>query len=546
MLGTRALRDRSASRDRDADSKAQKKAAVKIKSEERAATDAFEEPKIAQNPSYRDHHGGSHYGVAEHMQPLGEAPNARVKARVRAEGGRKSMLGKGGAGVGVDAQETPDGTPAPRLAPPVQTEQSPAPKIVIEDEDDGDYAPNGNNKRKERAAKPRAARRSSGLPSTTTKTAKQKSTASKSAFPKADPDGKIKGIVEEAKRRAITYNQPDLAAAVDRIYHWALDNERLMELVKAILSRNATPKETEEFQAHVRKAKKQLKAEKEEVKQANSKAEKAAKLAQSLPLRSPSKFTSEEAETSAIPSTENTDTLQPQPRSAKAKSPSRSPHRRRSGQNGNMSASPSKDRPGGDESDSSLTDMTSNPDDDMEIDQPDTVASPGPSTAPNTLQGKDFAAERGSLAAPNRNLKRSSAEAELQEDERDRVLDAKKRKLNETVQRDFEFEESNLRSQPNGTASRLRTRQGKNTSLAPPSLTLKTNGTRNASTRASRAASSELDSPLSEAPTQSSRQSTPHVPKIPPKTFGKKAKTKQSYVSLFSFCSLHNLHLASE
>ena len=489
----------------------------------------FEEPKIAHNPSFRDHHGGSHYGVAEHMQPLGEAPNARVKARVKPDGGRKSMLGKGAAGLGLDAQETPDGTPAPPSAPQPTMEQSPAPKIVVEDEDDGEYAPNGTNKRKERPAKPRAARRSSGL-SGATGTAQSKGGKGKRYFPKADPDGKIREVVEEAKRRAVEVGKPDLAAAVNQIYIWSLNNQRLMKLLKAILKQNATPAETEEFQDHVRKAKKQLKAEKEE-KEAKLRAEKAAKLAQSqsLPLRSPSKFTPAEAETSAIPSTESTDTLQPQTqRSTKGKSPSKSPHRRRSGANSNMSKSPSKDRSGGYDSDSSLTDLTSNPDDDMDVDEPDGLASPGPSIATTTIKGKDHAAERGSLAAPNRNLKRSSADAELQEDERDRVLDAKKRKLNESVQREYYSEESNIRTQLNGSAARPRTRQSKNASLAVPLLSLKTNGKRTPTGRASRAASSELDSPLSEAPTQSSRQSTPHLPKAPAKTFGKKAKTKQS------------------
>ena len=527
MLGTRALRD-STPRERDVDVKPQKKAtAGKTKAEDKAAVE-FREPSIASHPSYKDTHGGSFYGVAEHMQPLGEAPNARVKARVKVDGGRKSMLGKGALGVGADAQETPDGTPAPTSASAVQVGQSPAPTIVIEDEGDADYAPNGVDKRRaravERAAK-RPARRSAGPP-TSGKKAQSKSASPQKSFPKADPDGMIRKVVEEAKRRANEVGKPDLAAAVDRIYIWSLDNERLMELLKAILNQGASAKETGEFQNHVRKAKKELKAEKEEEAKL-LKADKPAKPTQSLPHRSPLKFTPEEAESSAIPSTESAETLKPLHR-GKGKSPSKSPHRRRPGENGNMSASPSKDRSGGYESDSSLTDMTSNPDDEMDVDEPDGLASAGLSTSAAVTKGKDFAAERGSLAAPNRNLKRSSADAELQEDERDRVLDLKKRKLNETVQRDYDFEESNMRSQLNGTAPRLRTRQGKNASLAVPSLSLKTNGTRNASGRASRAASSELDSPLSEAPSQSSRQSTPHVAKAPAKLFGKKAKTKQS------------------
>lgn len=523
MLGTRTLRDRSTSRDPEAEKQTQKKSAVKIKAESKDDMDTFVEPSLAQKPSYRDTHGGSFYGVSEHMQPLGEAPNARVKARVKADGGRKSMLGKSVMGVGVDAQDTPDGTPAPPSASQAAAEVSPGPKIVIEDEDDADYAPNGASKKKERAAKPRAARRSSGVPATTQpKGAKVK----KTAWPKADPDGKIKEVVEEAKRRAIEVGKPDLAAAVNQIYIWSLDNERLMELLKAILKQTASAAETEEFQNHVRKAKKKLKAEKED----EAAKAKQRKGAQALPLRSPSKFTSEEAESSPVPSTEKPDHLQPQTstNTPKGKSPPKSPNRRRSGNSRNMSASPSKDRPAGDESDSSLTDMTSNDEGDMDIDEPESISPPGPSTTTTVFKGKDHAAERGSLAAPNRNLKRSSADAELQEDDRERQIAAKRRKLEEGIQRDYHYEESNIREQPNGTPSRRSTRQGKNVQLTAPSLSLKTNGNRTGGGRASRAASSELDSPLSEPLSQSSRQSTPHVPKAPPKAFGKKAKTKQS------------------
>ena len=524
--GTRSLRDRSSSRDPEADRQAHRKPAVKIKAEEKGTMHAFEEPKIAQNPSYRDHHSGSHYGVAEHMQPLGEPPNAKVKGRVKADGGRKSMLGKGAAGLGGDAQETPDGTPAPPSVPQPPVEPTAAPKIVVEDEHDGDYAPNGIGKKKERAAKRRAARRSSGI-----STAIINKTGKGKKHPKADPDGKIKDVVEEAKRRANDVNKPDLADAVNQIYIWSLDDERLMVLLKAILRQTATAEETEEFQNHVRKAKRLLKEDKlDKERQAKVAAEKAAKLdrAQSLPHRSPSKFTPDTTETSAIPSTERTDTLHPHSRvKGKSKSPSKSPHRRRPGVNGKMSGSSSKDRSGGYESDSSLTDMTSNPDDDMGVDGPDGLDDSGAATAAANFKGKDFAAERGSLAAPNRNLKRPSADAELQDDEQDRALEAKKRRLNETIIRDYQSEESNMRTQQNGTNSHVRTRQGKNLSLAPPSLSLKINGSRNASTRGSRAASSELDSPLSDL-TQSSRQSTPHIPKAMPKPFGKKAKTKQS------------------
>ena len=533
MLGTRALRDRSTSRDPDGAQQIQRKSNVKDKGKEKAVMDQWVEPTLAQKPSYRDHSGGSFYGVSEHMQPLGEAPNARVKARVKADGGRKALLGKGAGGVGVDAQDTPEGTPVPQSASQAQIDTPSQPRIVVDDENDGDYAPKDNGKKKERTTRPRAVKRQDDVPPAPTNTVSKKPKSSKSTDkhnkkddPKSYTGAKVKAVVEAAKLRALEVGKPDLAAAVNQIYIWSLDDARLMKLLQAILTQTASKSETAEFQEHVRKAKKKLREEKE-AKEAARNLPENANSSQSLPLRSPSKFTAADAETSAIPSTEPTDIAKPKV-SLRVKSPEKGAHRRRSAHSARMSVSPSKERSGSPGSDSSLTDMTSNPDEGMDIDEPNGFVDDTTTTRMNSAQSKDHAAERGSLAPPNRNLKRSSADAELQEEERDRVLASKKQKLNETVTRDYQYEESNIRAPTNGTAARLRSQRGKNGSLAAPLLSVPTNGSRIGSTRGSRAVSTDLDSPLSDPLTTSSRQSTPHVWKAPSKPFGKRAKTKQS------------------
>ena len=524
MLGTRTLRDRSSSRDLDITRQTEKESTTKGKGKKETLMDDWSEPSLVQKPSYRDHSGGSYYGVSEHMQPLGEAPSARVKARVKPEGARKSMLGKAAGAMGLDPMETPEGTPAPTHT---QVETPSQPRIVVEDEGDGDYAPKATGKKKERVTRPRAVKRHSEV------TPAPGNGTSESSKPMNPPPNinknmiysprKLKAVVEAAVHRAIEVGKPDLAAAVHAIHERSLYDARLTELLEAILIQEATKDQTIEFQGYVKAEKKKLKAS---AKESSRNVPKSTNGAQSLPLRSPSKFTSVDSETSAIPSTEK-----PEPTKAriswKPESTSKDSGRRRSGQSSKMSASPSKKRSGSVGSDSSLTDMTSNPDDDMDVDEPDgdVGEAGGPSSGVNSIKIKDHAAERGSLAAPNRNLKRSSAEADFQDEERDRNLASKKQKLSETVTREQPYQESNVRRPPNVTAAQLRSRRGKNGTLAPPSLST-ANSTRNTSTRGSRAVSTDLDSPLSSP--ASSRKSTPHVYKGPTKPFTQKAKTKQS------------------
>lgn len=519
----------------EAGQKSQSKGIGKERAGQKNTLDGWVEPALAApKPSYQDH-GAAPYGVLEHMQPLGEAPSAKVKARVKPDGPRKSVLGRSSAAAGLDAQETPEGTPAPASATPQPTDPPTQPPIVIDDEKDGDYAPKMNGKKKERSTRSKAVKRQSESASSATPAASSVKADLNHKF--EYDDDKLRRVVEAAKDRAYEVGKPDLAAAVNAVYEQSLKDLQLRVLLEAVLTQKATAQQNAGFQDYVRAAKKKLKdgkkskdastqARQQPAANTNGSLHKSVSASSpAINLTLPSQPPPAPETSSAIPSTEH-----PEPSktriSLKVKSPAKDPNRRRTG-NGAMSVSPRK-RAGSAGSDSSLTSLTSNEDNnDMDLDEPEEPSSAleGPSARVNGIKGKDHAAERGSLMVPGGGAKRTSAEAELEE-ERDRALAAKKQKLNESVARDFEYQESNVRP-ARSAAPRSRTQRLREDAL-PPSLKLEAIGSRTVSVKGSRAASMDVDSPLSDLSPVTSRQSTPQVWKAPAKPAGKRAKTKTS------------------
>ncbi|KAM0714349.1 hypothetical protein Q7P37_010136 [Cladosporium fusiforme] len=497
--------------------------------------DGWVEPSLATKPSFEDH-GGAPFGTVEHMQTLGEAPSTRVRARVKGEGARKSMQGRSGAGAGLDAQETPEGTPGPQASSQTMDALPPLPPIAMDDDDDDDYAPGKKAKKKDRTAKTRATKRTSesAAPSAETQPPPSKGKGrSKKVVEKVIEEEekinnnkvynalKLKEVVEEAKKRAHDANKPSLAAAVEEIYQQSLSDQRLTTLLESILLQTASKEQTAEFQGYVKKAKKKLRlAAREPERKQPAAAE--ANGEKPLPLRSPTKEEQTpkmKDESPAIPSTEKTEV--PRPKfSIKVKSPPKPDTARRSSHSAPKSSSPIKQQPK-DADDGELSDLSEltelSEGEDMAVDTPE-----------EHDEIKDQAAERGSLGVHGSNLKRSSADAEIHETEDDRALSAKKLKLSGTVQREYDFQESNVRDSVNGQARNARGQTARNGAVVPPKITLQPNGgSANRSARSSRAISADADSPLS-SPAGSSRRSTPHVWKGPPKQSGKRAKTKTS------------------
>ena len=518
--------------------------------------DSWIEPSLAGKPSFEDH-GGAPYGVLEHMQPLGEPPSTRVRARVKGEGVRKSMAGRSAAGTALEAQDTPEGTPGPLASSQAMADLPPLPPIPMDDEDDDDYAPGKKSKKKERAAKPRGSKRqseSAGPPAEAPPTGKGKGRGKKSAekvvVKAVEPPAveetpivinhnkiynakKMKSVVEEAKHRAHDAGKPDLADAVEEVYQQSLKSARLTELLESILDQSASKEQYAEFQVHVKAAKKKLRAAKLEAERRKPAAATNGDKCPPLPTRPPVKIVQPvvlKDESPAIPSTEKSEV--PKPKfSIKVRSPPKPDTGRRIPPVKTTSSSPVKqesEQRDGDLSDlSELTELSEG--EEMAVDTPEErdQMSAGPSSNTNGIKTKDQAAERGSLGVQGTAQKRSSADADIYETEDDRILSAKKLKLSGKVTRDYDYQDSHMRSSLSGLPRTSRAPSAKNGAFAPAKITLHPNGGGNASARGSRAISVDIDSPLS-SPAGSSRRSTPHVWKGPPKQIGKRAKTKTS------------------
>jgi hypothetical protein len=555
-------RDARTSRDSDAASNTTPRGQDKEKTKSKGMNgtlDGWVEPSLAAKPSFEDH-GGAPYGVLEHMQPLGEPPSTRVRARVKGDGARKSLLGKGGAGAGPDAQETPEGTPGPQSSQAALEPLPPLPPIAMDDSDDDDYAPGKKSKKKEKVAKPRAQKRQSEAAGSSAEappsgkgkgrgkkvvekppTAVEKPTPTPPLPPPAPerinikrvyyPE-KLKIVVDEAKRRAVESGKKSLADAVEEIHMQSLTNEHLATLLEAILCQNATPEQTTEFQVYVKQAKKKLRLAKTEAARNPPATEVNGK--KPLPVRSPVKeetVTQVKQELPAIPVTEKA--ALPKPKfSIKVKSPPKQTSSNRTSHTHATSSSPVKHKTEDMDNDSDdlseLTELSEG--EEMAVDTPEErdEMSAGPPQMSNGTKGKDQAAERGSLGVQGSTLKRSSADAEIQETEDDRVLSAKKLKLSGKVTREYDFTDSHIRSSLSGLPRGVRGPGAKNGAASTPRITLHPNGGGSASARSSRAISIDAESPLS-SPAGSSRRSTPgHVWKGPPKQTGKRAKTKTS------------------
>lgn len=496
--------------------------------------DRWVEPSVSTVASYE----GVAHGVLEHMQPLGEVPSAKVKSRVRSDAPRKSTAGRSSAAGGLDTQDTPEGTPAPPAAPPpVVTTGSMLPPVIIDDEKDDDYAPAAS--KKAGAARAKVTPRNSDASGPSKKPRAESRKGSTSAAKKRIYDApKLQRVVEAAKSRAIEVGKPDLAAAVHEIWVESLKNVHLTDLLEAILTQNATAAQTEDFQNHVRRAKKRLRDAKEK---ARKKPAKNTNGTQALPLRSPSHSTSQpSSSTSQIPASappapstiqhsEPAEVLK-MTLSIKVNSPTKQ-SRRRSDHGGTMTASPPKGRGRSGSETSELTDLTSDGEGPPPLDQADQLSHGPQYVAPKTggTHGKDHAAERGSLAVPGVKAKRSSAEAELDDEgwEREKVINSKRMKLSETVTRHTPYQDSDIRASARELPPQRVTRT-KPKSLVLPPITLPSDGSRAASTRGSRGPSMNPDSPLTDISMSSSRMGTPRLQKPAPKPLGKRAKTKNS------------------
>jgi hypothetical protein len=546
---------------------------AKDKSREKTFMDRWVEPTLAApKASYQDH-GGLPYGVLEHMQPLGEAPSAKAKARVKGEGARKSLLGRNAVNLGMEAQDTPEGSPAPARLPLMEPVEG-LPIMVKEDDKDEDYAPQ-SGKRVERKTRPRAAKpavRKSESGATTTPIKKEtQATSDKQSGPRSAwySNEKLQEVIDSAKQRAYAANRPDLAVTVDEIYKLSHTDDNLKDLLRKVLTEVASDEEKNIFQGYVRKIQKRTKGARSH-KHSRPIPEVVVDSTTPSDLSHTKPNGNGNSNAASATTTTQTPTL-PKPRiSLKVRNPAKQAEAQNESRP-SKKESPKK-RPGSAGSDSSLTQFTS------DEDRPESAKKPA--AKPNGASGETKSRSRNSLAvtpqvqnalspndaalrSPARVGKRSSAEAFSDNEELGQPKSGSKKskaeslpvklesgstaassdkrplengqaddiarlkhELGTSVVRDYDFEESNVRPArelaPTTTRSH-RTRHGTQVTGTPDGpASLKINGNN------SRASSMMVDdSPLSDLSPAISGRSTPQWANLP-KNVGKRAKTKKS------------------
>lgn len=462
------------------------------------------------------------------MQALGQLPNAKVKARVRGDPARRSTLGKHAAHLGADIQDTPEGTPAfeTRAGSGAPEADLPPPLAlpIVDDERDQDYTPEAKKKStRSRLSRgtgtPLAGGVDTPTPAPAPAPAKRTETPSSanSSRPPSVPvpttsraeDKRLQGIVDAAVERSKKVGNPILGQAIQDIYLEGVSNPHLKNLLFVMLGRDATEEQQKEFRDLINRAKKRIRAG------ANVDASDEAGTAPSSG-RSRTRSTAP-GDGPARPSIEVSAPTRKGPRiSLKVKSPEKknSGTKRDSGKD--ITGKKRSDSVSSTSSLSSLTSFDDDAEDLMEADE----------------GGQADAKPNGRLTIvpSHRGAKRSSADADLPPEDRDKSFAAKKQKYQTTLAitrwDDFESDVRDRDSRKPKPMIRLH----HSAHPTDPPVRLVANGQAKSPARnKGPAVDSDIGSPLSELSSPaSSPRGTPQRLDMPVTGIKKKAKTKQS------------------
>lgn len=223
----------------------------RVQKESGTLADVWKEPPLrAPAPSFEDYKGLERAGVLEHMAPLGTMPSQKVKQRIKAsEPSRRAVLGK-------QAEASTSGSKEPSVAAEIPTtrmrsesrkaDERPRKTLTYRERDeDQDYNPRA----------------------TTTKPAVAKTVSSRSSVAPTPSSKTIAGqqslklVVDRAVQRSRELGNEPLGLAVRRLFEDSLSNRTLADLLDAVLSQKPTPRQAADFQAYIKIARKQIKAE---------------------------------------------------------------------------------------------------------------------------------------------------------------------------------------------------------------------------------------------------------------------------------------------
>lgn len=228
--------------------------------------DKFIEPGVASQTSFAEQQAHNHtqpMSVLENMQPLGEIPSARTKAKLKLDGSRRSTALRGGV-TGSEVQ-TPEGTPQPATRSQAKADsvgRAAVPTRVEDDGKDGEYDPDA-------ATAATANGRKSGRPQRTRKKKEPSPVEREDTPPEMQrttlpiggtwTDSEIRSIVSQAKQQAHEKGEPESAVHVEEIYQMSCKNERLHHVLVRVLSQVQTPGEMKEFEHFTRLARRRVK-----------------------------------------------------------------------------------------------------------------------------------------------------------------------------------------------------------------------------------------------------------------------------------------------
>ena len=241
------------------------RADVNIKRNASVLFKRWHEPPVLNRPSFEDH-GFERLGVLSTMVPLGSRPTAKVKAKIRNDMERRLSQAQSAAASEAeepdrDAFDTTRGVDSLQAEPLAATPAVQQNITVKAESDDVDYVPaktdvpiaqpTSNNSTLKAPAKPdNKSSPSRPLPTSRTSTGRQR----------------LEAVVEAAVHKSREVGNPGIGLAIKQIFVESLHNDRLGELLDAILAQKTTQEQTKEFQSYVKKAKKALKAHKAESK----------------------------------------------------------------------------------------------------------------------------------------------------------------------------------------------------------------------------------------------------------------------------------------
>ena len=215
--------------------------------------DTWVEPPLRNPaPSFEDYKGLERHGVLEHMAPLGSLPTQKVKLRVKAEPPKRVLQVKNGHSTAAkERARTPEKTPTVVSQPPEShlAEDKPSKPLASRDmEEDDDYTPKESTKVATRPVSAKGSHAQNSLRGTPNS---------------RTPGGRarLETVVNSAVQRSYELGNPVLGLAVKKLFDESRENRTLADLLDAVLSQSPTPRQAADFQAYIKVARKQIKAQ---------------------------------------------------------------------------------------------------------------------------------------------------------------------------------------------------------------------------------------------------------------------------------------------